>query len=234
MPSPAMKACASARLNLSAIRCASQPSTSNARVVEQPLDRLRQRDELVQRDRDAVDLRRAGLGLRPGLGRPAGADVGMVDQHVEGARLHRHHVGDGPDRGRRPQHADDLARRHAGRPDSRRPPPPRSTAPSPRRSGRAARRRRPTADRRRTPSCAASRSRRPRASGGRFIAMDLRSSMARRVSCSWSFALISDWKALNSLEKPGQGGLDLHLRARTRRGSPRPGFAFSFLHRLFP
>ena len=31
-------------------------------------------------------------------------------------------------------------------------------------------------------------------------------------------------------EKPGEGGLDLHLRGRTRRGSLRPGFAFSFLH----
>jgi hypothetical protein len=32
----------------------------------------------------------------------------MVDQHVEGRRLDRHHVGDRPDRGRGPQHADDL------------------------------------------------------------------------------------------------------------------------------
>ena len=166
------------------------------------------------------------------LGRPAGADVGVVDQHVEGARLDAHHVGDRPDRGRRAQHADDLARRLPDRRDSRRPPPPRSTAPSPRRSGRAARRRRPTADRRRRPSCAGSRSRRPRASGGRFMAMDLRSSMARRVSCSWSFALISDWKALNSARNPDRAALtSICGLVGPRRGSPRPGLAFSFLHR---
>jgi hypothetical protein len=33
-------------------------------VVEQPLRRLRQRRQLVQRDRDALDLRRAGFGRR--------------------------------------------------------------------------------------------------------------------------------------------------------------------------
>ena len=86
---------ASARLNLSAIRCASQPSTSKALSSSSRWRRLRQRRELVQRDRDPVDLRRArSRSARRGLGRPAGADVGMVDQHVEGARLHRHHVGD--------------------------------------------------------------------------------------------------------------------------------------------
>jgi hypothetical protein len=51
-------------------------------------------DKLVQRDRDAVDQRRAVSVDRIGLGRPAGPDLAVIDQHVEGGRLDLHDIGD--------------------------------------------------------------------------------------------------------------------------------------------
>ena len=110
MPSPETKAAASARLNLSAMRCASQPSTSKAESSSSRCDAFGSAESSCS----GIEMRSTcGVPVsvrRRGLGRPAGADVGVVDQHVEGARLHGHHVGDGPDRGRRAQHADDLGR----------------------------------------------------------------------------------------------------------------------------
>ena len=207
MPSPATKAAASARLNLSAIRCASHPSTSKALSSSSRCDAF-----------GSAESSCSGIEIRSTCGVPVSAVAAVsVAQPApmsvwststsNALASTRHHVGDGADRGRRAQHADDLARglrideiaavrRHRGRQRLLL-------------DGQAAqrRRRRRSAGRRRRPSCAAFRSRRPRASGGRVIAMDLRSSMAKRVSCSWSFALISDWKALNSPRNPVKAAL---------------------------
>ncbi len=79
-------------------------------VVQKPLARLRHRRKLVQRDRDAVDLRRTGLAQRCRLRRPARAEIGMVDEHVKRGRLDLHHIGDGPQRRGRFQHAADAGR----------------------------------------------------------------------------------------------------------------------------
>ena len=137
MPSPLTKAEASARLNLSAIRCASHPSTSKAESSSSRCDAFGS----AESSWSGIEIRSTcGVPVSataPALRRPARADVGMVDEHVEGARLDADDVGDRPDRRRRAQHADDLAPPSADRPDSRPPPPPRvdsafSSTPRPR------------------------------------------------------------------------------------------------------
>ena len=64
----------------------------------------------MQRDGDAVDLRRAGLAQRTGLRRPAGAEVGVIHQHVKRGRLDLHDIGDGADRGGGFQHPANAVR----------------------------------------------------------------------------------------------------------------------------
>ena len=225
-----MKAAASARLNLSAIRCASHPSTSNALSSSSRCDAF-----------GSAESSCSGIEIRSTCGVPVSATAPLSVAQPEPMSVWSTSTSNAPAstvttlamvriEADEPQHADDLARRH--RIDQ---------IPAVRRHRR---RQRLLLDGQPAQPVVVARA---QIGGEGLLVRGLGLGGARQGRAVHRDGLAVEHgqtgflflelrfdvglKGVELAQEPQHGRLDFHVGAHPRRGSPRPGFAFDFRHR---